>query len=70
MPDITVLISGSGSNLQALIDAEASGVLKGKITQVISSSETAYGLERAQKAGIVCKTHTLKSYYKGTTKEQ
>lgn len=70
MPDITVLISGSGSNLQALIDAQAGGVLKGKITQVISSSETAYGLERAQKAGIPHKSHTLKSYYKGTTKEQ
>ncbi|KAF3990684.1 hypothetical protein FT663_01529 [Candidozyma haemuli var. vulneris] len=70
MPDITVLISGSGSNLQALIDAQANGVLKGTITQVISSSETAYGLERAQKAGIAHKTHTLKSYYKGTTKEE
>ncbi|PSK41100.1 phosphoribosylglycinamide formyltransferase [Candidozyma pseudohaemuli] len=70
MPDITVLISGSGSNLQALIDAQASGNLKGTITQVISSSETAYGLERAQKAGISHKVHTLKSYYKGTTKEQ
>lgn len=69
MPNITVLISGSGSNLQALLDAEKDGVLKGKITQVISSSESAYGLERAQKAKVATKTHVLKNYYKGTTKE-
>lgn len=70
MPNITVLISGSGSNLQALIDAEKAGVLQGKITQVISSSETAYGLTRASNAGISSKTHILKNYYKGTTKDQ
>lgn len=69
MANITVLISGSGSNLQALLDAEKEGVLKGKITQVISSSESAYGLERAQKANVPTKTHVLKTYYKGTTKE-
>lgn len=70
MVDITVLISGSGSNLQALIDAEKKGALKGKITQVISSSADAYGLTRAAKASIPSKTHILKDYYKGTTKEQ
>lgn len=68
--EITVLISGSGSNLQALLDAQASGNLKGEITQVISSSETAYGLERAAKASVPTKTHVLKIYYKGTTKDQ
>lgn len=70
MAIITVLISGSGSNLQALLDAEKDGVLKGKITQVISSSESAYGLERAKTAKVATKTHVLKSYYKGTTKEE
>lgn len=70
MPTITVLISGSGLNLQALIDAQSAGVLKGEITQVVSSSEKAYGLERAAKASIPSKTHILKEYYKGTTKDQ
>ncbi|EGW33453.1 phosphoribosylglycinamide formyltransferase [Spathaspora passalidarum NRRL Y-27907] len=68
--NITVLISGSGTNLQALIDAEKNGKLKGKITQVISSSDTAFGLTRAERASIPTKTHILKEYYKGTTKEQ
>ncbi|GEQ70184.1 hypothetical protein JCM33374_g3860 [Metschnikowia sp. JCM 33374] len=66
---ITVLISGSGSNLQALLDAQKSSVLKGKITQVISSSEDAYGLKRAANFSVPSKTHILKDYYKGTTKE-
>lgn len=68
--NITVLISGSGSNLQALLDAQKLSLLKGTITQVISSSSTAYGLERAAKASVTTKTHVLKDYYKGTTKEQ
>ncbi|CAK9440581.1 uncharacterized protein LODBEIA_P46280 [Lodderomyces beijingensis] len=70
MVSITVLISGSGTNLQALIDAEKQGKLEGQITQVISSSDTAYGLTRAQKCGIPTKTHLLKSYYKGIPKEE
>lgn len=50
---ITVLVSGGGTNLQALIDAQKSGVLvSGEITQVISSQPTAYALERAENAGI------------------
>lgn len=63
VPNITVLISGNGSNLQSLIDASEAGALKCKISLVISSSSTAYGLTRAEKAGIATKTHTLKSYY-------
>ncbi|KAK6198141.1 phosphoribosylglycinamide formyltransferase [Scheffersomyces amazonensis] len=69
--NITVLISGSGTNLQALIDAEKSGNLSGHITQVISSNVDAYGITRAKDAGIsLIKSHTLKSYYKGIPKEQ
>ncbi|MGN0593535.1 MAG: phosphoribosylglycinamide formyltransferase, partial [Hominimerdicola sp.] len=53
MKNIVVLVSGGGTNLQALIDAEKSGNIKnGKITCVISSKEDAYALERAEKAGI------------------
>lgn len=49
---IGVLISGSGSNLQAIIDRIAEGFLNAEIVLVISSRPDAYGLERAAKAGI------------------
>lgn len=49
MKNIVVLVSGNGTNLQALINAEKSGEIKnGKITCVISSKEDAYALERAK----------------------
>ena len=50
---IAVLVSGGGTNLQALIDAEKSGILhSGKISLVLSNKEGAYALERAKNAGI------------------
>ena len=50
---IAVLVSGGGTNLQALIDAQEHGTLKsGEITLVISSSDTAFALERAKKHSI------------------
>lgn len=49
---IVVLISGGGTNLQAIIDAAASGELPVTIAAVISDKPNAYGLERAQKAGL------------------
>ncbi|MBE6913186.1 MAG: phosphoribosylglycinamide formyltransferase [Ruminococcaceae bacterium] len=50
---IAVLVSGGGTNLQALIDAEKKGIIKsGKIELVISNKEGAYALERAKKADI------------------
>ena len=53
MKNICVLVSGGGTNLQALIDAEKRGEIRGgKITCVISSNEGAYALERAKSAGI------------------
>ena len=57
---IGVLVSGGGTNLQALIDFEKSGSLKhGKLSLVISDNPNAYALERAKKAGIktavICK---------------
>ena len=51
-PVIVVLISGSGSNLQALIDAVAKEEITGSIKAVISNKADVLGLERAQKAGI------------------
>jgi len=49
---IGVLISGRGSNLQALIDAARGGTLGGEIVVVVSNVETALGLDRARRAGI------------------
>lgn len=53
MKNIVVLVSGGGTNLQALIDAEKRGEIKGgKITCVISSKADAYAIERAKAADI------------------
>lgn len=53
MTNIAVLVSGGGTNLQALIDAQKNGAFKnGKITCVISSNPNAYALERARQNAI------------------
>ena len=53
---IAVLVSGGGTNLQALIDAQGSVLNSGEITLVISNAAGAYALERAKKAGIATET--------------
>ena len=59
---IAVLVSGGGTNLQALIDAQASGIIKsGEIVLVVSNKTGAYALERAAKAGIKAVTLTRKA---------
>ncbi len=57
--NIAILISGTGSNLQAFIDAVASGQLQAKISLVISNNPDAAGLQRAADAGIetLCINH-------------
>lgn len=52
LPRLAVLISGGGSNLQALIDASKSGALTARVALVVSSRRDAYGLERAAREGI------------------
>ena len=49
---IVVLISGSGSNLQAILDAIERGEIDGRVTAVVSNKPDAYGLERARQLGI------------------
>ena len=61
MFSITVLVSGGGSNLQSLIDACAEGKLNARINMVISDRD-AYGLKRADKAGIPSLLLDRKSY--------
>ena len=63
MKNICVLVSGGGTNLQALIDAEKRGEIKGgKITCVISSKADAYALERAKQNGIPTRVLVRKDY--------
>ena len=53
LTNIAVFVSGGGTNLQALIDAEKAGIIKsGKIQLVVSSSPTAYAIERAKNNNI------------------
>ena len=61
--NIVVLVSGGGTNLQALIDAQSRGELGcGKITCVISSKAGVFALERAAKAGIPTRVIARKDY--------
>ncbi|MBN2228184.1 MAG: phosphoribosylglycinamide formyltransferase, partial [Candidatus Thorarchaeota archaeon] len=62
MKRVGVLISGRGTNLQALIDAETQGRLGGQIVLVISNKSRAKGLERAKDAGIKTLVVTKKEY--------
>ncbi|KAJ2762452.1 Phosphoribosylglycinamide formyltransferase, partial [Coemansia nantahalensis] len=59
---IVVLVSGSGTNLQALIDAGRAGQLGGEIALVVSNKRSAYGLTRAAEASIPTYVSTLKEY--------
>lgn len=65
MKHIAVFVSGGGTNLQALLDAQAAGILhSGRIALVLSSRPDAYALERAKRAGIpaaVCSKKELGS---------
>ncbi len=64
MKNIVVLVSGGGTNLQALIDAEKRGEIKGgRITCVISSKAEAFALERARTVGINTIVIPRKDYY-------
>lgn len=68
MKNIIVLVSGGGTNLQALIDAEKSGMIQGgKITCVISSKAGVYALERAEKNGIPTRVIPRKEYHDSKT---
>lgn len=59
---IIVLISGNGSNLQAIIDACKSGIINGKVVGVISNRDDAFGLERAKKDNIPSKVINHNNY--------
>lgn len=63
MLNIAVFVSGGGTNLQALIDAQNRGEIKnGNITYVLASNEKAYAIERAKNAGIESEVVSRKAY--------
>lgn len=67
---LVVFISGSGTNLQAIMDAIAEGVLDAEIGLVVSNRKAAYGLTRAENAGIPTFYFPLKPYLdSGKTRE-
>ena len=71
MKNIIVLVSGGGTNLQALIDAQKNGIIKnGKITCVISSKPDVYALERARNNDIPTKVIPRKNYPDSVTYSQ
>jgi phosphoribosylaminoimidazolecarboxamide formyltransferase/IMP cyclohydrolase len=59
---IVVLISGNGSNLQALLHASFAGRITGRVVAVFSNRAEAYGLERAHRAGVPAEAILLKSF--------
>ena len=66
LKNIVVLVSGGGTNLQALIDAQNRGEIKGgKISGVISSKDGVFALERAKKAGIPAAVLPRKQFSQG-----
>ncbi|MBN1311940.1 MAG: phosphoribosylglycinamide formyltransferase [Anaerolineae bacterium] len=68
---LVVLISGSGTNLQAIIDAIKAGKLDATIEVVVSNKKNAYGLVRAEQTGIPTLYFPLKPYLdKGAGREQ
>ncbi len=59
---VAVLVSGGGTNLQAILDAEKSGILhSGSVTLVIANNPSAYALERAKNAGVATAVITKKA---------
>ena len=66
MVNIAVLVSGGGTNLQAILDAQARGdIHNGKVSVVVSSNDKAYALERAKQAGVPSVVRRKKDYASG-----
>ena len=69
MNSIAVLLSGAGSNLQALLDAEATGSLGARVTLVVSDRAEAYGLQRALTHGVAAAYVPLPPTPRGSARE-
>jgi len=64
-PRVVVMVSGSGTNLQAILDAAGSGDLLAQVVLVVSNRSDAFGLERAARAGVPSLYFPLKPYREG-----
>ena len=62
MARLVVLISGDGSNLQAILDATRHKILDAQVVAVISNRKDAFGLQRAEKAGVPARYFSLKAW--------
>nr|WP_290666225.1 phosphoribosylglycinamide formyltransferase [Ardenticatena sp.] len=68
---LVVMISGSGTNLQAILDACAEGRLPAEVVLVVSNRKHAFGLKRAERAGVPTLSFPLKPYKEaGRTREE
>lgn len=66
MVNIAVLVSGGGTNLQSILDAQARGdIHNGRVSVVVSSNDKAYALERAKQAGVPSVVRRKKDYASG-----
>ena len=66
MVNIAVMVSGGGTNLQAILDAQARGdIHNGRVSVVVSSNDKAYALERAKQAGVPGVVRRKKDYASG-----
>lgn len=66
MVNVAVLVSGGGTNLQAILDAQARGdIHNGRVSVVVSSNDKAYALERAKQAGVPGVVRRKKDYASG-----
>lgn len=61
-PRLAVFVSGSGTNLQALLDATSSGTLPATVVLVVSNRKQAFGLSRAAQAGVATRYFPVKPY--------
>jgi len=67
---LAVFVSGSGSNLQSIMDRCAEGYIPGEVVLVVSNKKNAYGLVRAEEAGIPGVVHRRKSFSDGETADR
>ena len=70
MKNIAVFASGSGSDMQSVIDGTLSGLIDGKVVAVVTNKEGIFAIERAKKHGIDCKTFKAKDYGDNATRDK
>ncbi|MDE6211528.1 MAG: phosphoribosylglycinamide formyltransferase [Clostridia bacterium] len=70
MKNIAIFASGSGSDMQSVIDGTLSGLIDGKVVAVVTNKEGIFAIERAKKHSIDCKTFKAKDYDDNETRDE